>query len=650
MSKEGEKYYQETYIPVRILKHKKMASEKKKTNWFIGFLKTSSCLLVAAFLILNQAAPFLAYEAHVVNVTARICSQSEIKSKGYWKTHPAVYAAYLPITIGDEPLFEDEVTQAFYDYDLSMWHKLRGQLLAMKFNIAHFGIGDYPIEEGKDLNQLVAKADTLLTQDPPAPDSVLEEMKDFLEYFNTLGHIRHCALRPPEPDRTHLIINKVYYDVGCRRGSDPTSEWIEIYNPTDQEVDITGWIVADNHEEDIIPQSDPIPAFGFAIIAAAASTFQYWNIPGDVVKIVLGSLIGDGLDNDGDRVILKMPDRTEVDAMSYGDDKSVFNPACPDVEKGHILGRVPIGFDTDSASDFKDFGLPYVQVLYPNGGNVLYVGQTYNLKWKATNPNGDNADLSIDIYYSGDSGSTWGLIVKDTENDGKYTWRLPLFLDDGYYVPSPRARIKVVATGPENFMISDWDLSDRDFCPPINVSLLTPEELSYLEETGLIDVIERAVDGEGDPTAEEELATEEPIVEEPIENTANTETPNAEETSAVEQNVGETSQENTIPESTDQTTGQTPEVEGQESEVEEETTEQEPAPEGEIVEQIEGTESDVSQEENVADNATNNETLTEPQAETEESQPVEPEKQDVVENQPLDNSHEQQPILESSGN
>jgi hypothetical protein len=287
-----------------------------------------------------------------------------------------------------------------------------------------------------------------------------------------------------------IKINKVYYDVDAEHGSEIDNEWIEVYNPLENSVDISGWTIEDNTGADVIPASNPIPAQGFAIITAASSTWQYWEIPDGVVKIVLtdGIIGGDGLDNDSDRVILKMPGGTEDDAMSYGGDTYAFDPACTDVDEGHILARIPTGFDTNQASDWQDIGLPTVDLIVPSGGEVWYVGHYYDLQWTATNPNGDDSLLSVDLWYSNDSGNTWANIVKGTANDGVYNWRVPLFMpaEGGgcYYVPSSIARIKVVVWGPENFMVQEWDMSD-DFCPPIDLDLLTPEEIAFLIENGL---------------------------------------------------------------------------------------------------------------------------------------------------------------------
>jgi len=314
-----------------------------------------------------------------------------------------------------------------------------------------------------------------------------------------------------------IKINKVYYDVDAEHGSEPGNEWIEIYNPLDNPVDISGWTIADSTSTDTIPTSAPIPAHGFAIITGSDTTWDYWEIPNDIIKIVLtDGEIGNGLDNDSDRVMLKLPSGTIDDAMSYGTDTSAFDPPCPDVAEGHILARVPTGVDTDTASDWHDLGLPQVTVIWPDGGEVLYVGQTDTLQWTATNPNGTDTALTIDIWYSRDSGSTWANIVKGTENDGAYDWRIPLFIGS-YYVPSHHARIKVVAYGPENFMMQAWDMSNADFCPPIDYSLLTEEEKAQVEQLltdGILteaDIINRDIMDSGEATTTDDGTTTEDV-------------------------------------------------------------------------------------------------------------------------------------------
>ena len=176
-----------------------------------------------------------------------------------------------------------------------------------------------------------------------------------------------------------------------------------------------------------------------------------------------------------------------VDQMNWGTPTStwpnynlnLWDPGCGGVNEGHMLARVPTGQDTDTVSDWHDLAIPQVTVLMPSGGEIWYVGRTYTLEWSAVNPNGSDSDLSIDIWYSRDSGSTWANITRGAENDGQYDWRIPLFID-GYYVPSEHGRIKIVAFGSENFMVQGWGQSN-EFCPPIDYSQLTEEEKAEVE-------------------------------------------------------------------------------------------------------------------------------------------------------------------------
>jgi predicted ribosomally synthesized peptide with SipW-like signal peptide len=160
----------------------------------------------------------------------------------------------------------------------------------------------------------------------------------------------------------HIVINEVYYDVACNKGDDPFDEWLELYNPTDQAISLKDWAITDNHTTRTIHSNKSIPAHGYALISKSASTWHDWNInPGHTpgVEIIeLGQLIGNGLDNNGDRVILKSRDGIIIDQMNYGNDHAIWNPAAPDVARGHSLSRNPVGYDTDQAGDFIDNCLP----------------------------------------------------------------------------------------------------------------------------------------------------------------------------------------------------------------------------------------------------------------------------------------------------
>ncbi|OGM75496.1 hypothetical protein A2382_00265 [Candidatus Woesebacteria bacterium RIFOXYB1_FULL_38_16] len=163
-----------------------------------------------------------------------------------------------------------------------------------------------------------------------------------------------------EPELVKIVVNEVCYDVDTPSqgddGGGPTSdEWVELYNPNDFAVNLKDWTLSDNSVSRTISHSNKyIPAHGFAVIAKAAQTWTYWTIPGEAEKIELGDNIGNGLANDGDRVILRDNNGVEIDAVSWGDDITAFTPSVGDVVEGHSISRVVKGVDTDAAVDWMD--------------------------------------------------------------------------------------------------------------------------------------------------------------------------------------------------------------------------------------------------------------------------------------------------------
>ena len=110
-------------------------------------------------------------------------------------------------------------------------------------------------------------------------------------------------------------------------------EWFELYNSSAATATLTGWTISDNMSTDTLPDMSIAPG-GFVIVAARAANFRE-NYPGYGGAIVeLGQPIGNGLANDGDRLILRDNTGQTIDALSYGDNTSVFVPAIPTVA-GH---------------------------------------------------------------------------------------------------------------------------------------------------------------------------------------------------------------------------------------------------------------------------------------------------------------------------
>lgn len=79
---------------------------------------------------------------------------------------------------------------------------------------------------------------------------------------------------------------------------------------------------------------------------------------------------------------------------------------------------------------------PSAKVLSPDGGELLTVGTSHEIKWAASD---DLAVTSVDLYYSTDNGVSYPyLIAAGTTHDGSYMWTVP-------GTPSNECRVKVVA-------------------------------------------------------------------------------------------------------------------------------------------------------------------------------------------------------------
>ena len=123
----------------------------------------------------------------------KACRCVSLRSMGFWKNHPEIYKDYLPQELGCQMVnFIEDANNIFKKANArNMADQLKAQLLAMKFNLAHFDVGDYEYKPGHTLNSLVAEADALLCQSPAPSRCVLEKIKNLLACLNNLC-FRYC--------------------------------------------------------------------------------------------------------------------------------------------------------------------------------------------------------------------------------------------------------------------------------------------------------------------------------------------------------------------------------------------------------------------------------------------------------------------------
>jgi hypothetical protein len=70
-------------------------------------------------------------------------------------------------------------------------------------------------------------------------------------------------------------------------------------------------------------------------------------------------------------------------------------------------------------------GIPFINLIYPNGGENWYIRDNVNIKWTSTNLEGVDVDMIIRLSYDG--GKTWPYTMNPTTGDtipntGSFAW------------------------------------------------------------------------------------------------------------------------------------------------------------------------------------------------------------------------------------
>ena len=151
-------------------------------------------------------------------------------------------------------------------------------------------------------------------------------------------------------------ISEVLANAGAG-SDDATREWVELYNAGPENVELGGWRLADNVDADTLPSVVLAPGAYAVVPASPDFRRQYPAFQGTLLVLADGR-IGNGLANEGDRLLLLDEEGRPVDALSYGTDREFFQPAAPAVPPGHSLERFPSDRDTDTAADFRDNARP----------------------------------------------------------------------------------------------------------------------------------------------------------------------------------------------------------------------------------------------------------------------------------------------------
>jgi uncharacterized repeat protein (TIGR01451 family) len=172
---------------------------------------------------------------------------------------------------------------------------------------------------------------------------------------------------PPPPPVDYVVLSEIYY------AGSVSAEWVEIYNPTEQAVDLSDFKIGDAEKAaryegmyrfppgtTIAPQGVLVVAFDGSQVPQADFELSDKSDTPDMIKHAAWGTGDWTLRNDGDQVLLLGPINQVVDVVLWGDETYSGVTPHPGVSVfTHSLERYPPYYDTDDcAVDFRDLFPP----------------------------------------------------------------------------------------------------------------------------------------------------------------------------------------------------------------------------------------------------------------------------------------------------
>lgn len=231
----------------------------------------------------------------------------------------------------------------------------------------------------------------------------------------------------------NILINEV---MNNPKPNDNYNEWIELFNPTNQNINLSNWIIEDNSAEDYLEGdfhndngTTIIPPNGYAIIAdIGTKIYENFSIPIDAIRLYVDDLsIGNGLGNSKDKLILKNSTGTVIDAVEWGYDyPDVPGYPADIVKEGSSLSRYKNIDTDDSRNDF-------FEVIIPTPGSEnIFVHET---------------NLEIELFP---------MYIAKIQNNSEHSIPFALKVNISYYNPYEEYKLKTYIVGNFN---SDWPAS-----------------------------------------------------------------------------------------------------------------------------------------------------------------------------------------------
>ena len=152
------------------------------------------------------------------------------------------------------------------------------------------------------------------------------------------------------PDGSNVVINEVYGG-GGNKGAKFDKDFVELYNPTDQPIDVTGWKIEQRSTSDNVGNTHTLSG-----VVPAKSTFLITSTPGsngDAITDADDESAKFNFSGKGAIAVLLDSDGNEVDLVGWGGASRAEGTAAAGTANATSIQRAALGADTDNnAADF----------------------------------------------------------------------------------------------------------------------------------------------------------------------------------------------------------------------------------------------------------------------------------------------------------
>lgn len=283
--------------------------------------------------ILNAIDDSVDYYFYSANNSTAISDEKKILNHDSLQTNWA-----NSLVTNGTPGFTNSVTPTNYDLDLysssfSPANPIAGDDVTINVKVRNNGFltaNNYSIEIFNDLNAdsigdiseriFTQNYSNLIPADSISASTILSALSagtyqiiakvNFAEdqFLNNNSLIDQFTVLQPGNNFNDIVINEIMY-----APSSGEPEWIELYNRTNEEINLKNWKLSDAATTIIITNEDKfVNPNSFIVVTKDSTILNYYNVQSEIIEANVPSL-----NNTGDAIVVRDVNSSKIDSVSY---------------------------------------------------------------------------------------------------------------------------------------------------------------------------------------------------------------------------------------------------------------------------------------------------------------------------------------------